>query len=98
MPHLGALGVNPQKLIDTLLLLDGDDVYEFMAKVLQVEETITVSKLVPSPNALISQVIHQLSLSTDHPMLIADIKLAFINHIHLNTIHKLFLSKTSWSI
>ena len=53
MPHLGALGVNPQSLIDTLLLQDGDDVYEFMAKVLQVEETITVSKLVPSPNALI---------------------------------------------
>ena len=34
MPHLGALGFNPQTLINGLVLMDGDNVCDFMSKVL----------------------------------------------------------------
>ena len=39
-PHLGVLSCNSQSLIDTLLLVNGDDVYEFMTRALNVEITI----------------------------------------------------------
>ena len=40
MPHLGALGFNRKKLIDTHILVNVDDVYVFMTKALQVKEFI----------------------------------------------------------
>ena len=55
MPRLGALGSNQQKLIGVLVLMNGDDVYNFMSKALEVNKSIGISDMQPSPNALISQ-------------------------------------------
>ena len=85
MPHLGAMGVNPQGLIDTLILLNGDDVYEFLGAALKVKETIQISKLIPSPNALFTHVLDQLSRSTAHIYHLAGIQTSFTQFIRKNT-------------
>ena len=54
MTHLGALGFNPQKLIYALVLMNGDNVYNFMSKALEVKKSIRISHMNLSPNALIS--------------------------------------------
>ena len=67
MPHLGALGVNPQKLVDVLVLMNGDNVYNFIIKALEVEKSIRISHMTPYPNALISQLIADRDdLAIDH--------------------------------
>ena len=60
MPHLGALGFNPQKLIDALVLMNGDNIYDFMGKALKVEKPIRISYMNPSQNVLISQLIAEI--------------------------------------
>ena len=97
-PHLGALSCNPQSLIDTLLLTNGDDVYEFMTKALNVERTIQIGKMRPSPNSLIMQVIDQLCQSPDHKAAISDIKLDFVKHVRTQTINEQYLKHTAKSI
>ena len=41
--HLGALGFNPQKLIDALGLMTGDNAYNIMSKVLEVDKSVRIS-------------------------------------------------------
>ena len=75
MFHIGALEFNPQnKLIDSLMLMNGNDVYEFMALVLEVNKFIEVSHIYPSPNTLIIQITNELSKSPEHCLAISDIK------------------------
>ena len=60
MPLIGALGFNHQKLIDALVLINGNNVYEFMASSLKVKKSINVSRIHPSPNTLVSYLLdHQ---------------------------------------
>ena len=73
MPRLGALGSNQQKLIGVLVLMNGDDVYNFMSKALEVNKSIGISDMQPSPNALISQIVNELSKNTEHCVAISDI-------------------------
>ena len=81
MPHLGALGFNPQKLIDALVLMNGDNVSNFMSKALEVEKSIHISHINASPNALISQLITEISKIQDHRQAISEIKSSFILHV-----------------
>ena len=74
MPHLRALGFNPQKLIDVLVLMNGNDVYKCIVSALKVEKSTKVSHMHPSPNALISQITNELSKSPEHHLAISDIK------------------------
>ena len=87
MPHLGALGFNPQKLIDALVLMNGDNVYDFMGKALEVEKSIRISHMTPSPDALISQIITEISKSQDHHQAISEIKSSFILHVRQFTLN-----------
>jgi hypothetical protein len=95
---MGALGCNPQTLIDTLVLSNGDDVYTFIARALDVEKTIAIGKLQPSPNALFEQSLNQLCKSTSHQAALADIKLSFVDHIKGNTINSVYKKHTLKSI
>ena len=61
MLHFEALGFNPQKLIDALVWMNGDNVYNFMSKALEVKTSVRIPQMTPSQNALISQLIIELS-------------------------------------
>ena len=98
MPHLGALGFNPQKLIDALILMNGDDVYEFMAKAIQVEESIAATHMIPPPNALLTQVLDQLNKSPDHRSAISSIKQDFVLFIRQHTSTKQYHTHTPMTI
>ena len=98
MPHLGALGFNREKLIDTHILVNADDVYVFMTKALQVKEFIKASHMQPSPNALICQVMDQFSRSNDHYMAISAIKQDFVLFVCQHTSTKLYLANNPMTI
>lgn len=55
----------------------GVNIYTFLGQALQIQETINISKLIPSPNALFPQVIGQLSRSTLHIYHLSPIQTAF---------------------
>ena len=76
MSHIGALRFNPQKLIDALVLMNGDNVYNFMSKALEVEKSICISHMNQSLNALISRLITEISKSYEHHQAISEIKSA----------------------
>ena len=92
MRNLGVMGFCPQKMIDSLLLANGDNVYTFMHKVLQVEETIDITGQQPPVNSLISQVVSQFSLSVKNRMILALIKTDFVAHVHSHTMSVPFVN------
>ena len=98
IPHLGATGFNVQKLIDALILNNGDDVYDFLAKAQEIHRTINLSKLRPSPNSLITQIIDQLMRSTDHRPFMIKIKSSFHQFIRKNTISTEYTNETADTI
>ena len=67
--------------------MNGDNVYEFMGKALEVEKPIRISHMTPSPNALISQIITEISKSQDHRQVISEIKSSFILHVRQFTLN-----------
>ena len=95
---MGALSCNSQSLIDTLLLANGDDVYEFMTKALNVERTIQIGKVKPSPNSLMMKVIDQICQSPDHKMAFSNIKLDLVKHAWTQIINEQYVKNTPKSI
>ena len=91
MRNLGVMGFCPQKMIDSLLLANGDNVYRFIHKVLQVEETIDITGQQPPLNSSILQVVSQLSLSAKNRMILAPIKTDFVAHVRSHTMNVPFV-------
>ena len=87
MPHIGTLGFNHQKLIDALALINGNDVYEFMASSLKVEKSIYVSHIYPSPD-LIFQITNKISKSPEHHLATSDMKSDFIFFVCIKNHHQ----------
>ena len=85
IPHLGALGIFPQQMIDELKLQNGDDIYQFLQKALKVDKTIRLSQLKPSPNALLAQTINNLCQSSEHRPYLFNIKSKYVEHIRMHT-------------
>ena len=86
-PRLGAIGVNPQLMIDQLILLNGKDVYQFFKKAQNVNKTIQLSKLCPSPNALFTQVMNQILCSSEHKPYLIRKQTKFVEHLRVHTIN-----------
>ena len=87
IPHLGAIGINPQSMIDQLILLNGEDVYQFLQKAQNVNKTIQLSKLRPSPNALFTQVMNQILRSSEHKPYLIQKQTKFVEHLRIHTIN-----------
>ena len=73
--------------------MNKNDEYEYMALALEVEKSIKVYHMHPSPNALISQISTEFSETPEYLLAISDIKSGSILFVRQHTI-KMFLQSS----
>jgi hypothetical protein len=98
LPHLGSTRIDFDRLLSELVLLDSDNVYDFLMKGIKIETIIRRCRIQGSTNGLIKRVIHSLNKSTPHQVYIHPIAIAYAQHIRLFTEATPFVAHTPTSI